>query len=76
MNQLLASLQISTQVVWGTSDEELAQQVQKAQVHGWAWDGNVYWRRTVASKICVAVLVSLNAIRAVESGPRLPLTRV
>ena len=76
MSQLHASLQISTQVVWGTSDEELAQEVQRAQVNGWAWDGNVNWRRTVDSRVGCAVLVSLCSIQAFQHSPRLLLTRV
>ena len=76
MSQLHASLQISTQVVWGANDEELAQEVERAQRNGWAWDGNVNWRHTLNSRVGCAVLVSLTSIQAFERSPRLLLTRV
>jgi hypothetical protein len=76
MQHLQALLDISTQVVWGTSDEEIGDQIRIAEVNGWQWDGQVHWRHSkTAGRICVAVLVSLASSRVAGLNPRLLITR-
>lgn len=75
MTQLLAQLQISTQVVWGTSDEAISAEVKRAETNGWQWDGRVNWRWEVGACVGCAVLISLASHRPADGNPRLTLTR-